>query len=183
MKIKSSLERLKTGNTRFINDNQNSLRRMHVIDTQKPLASVLTCSDSRIVPELIFDCGIGDLFMIRVAGNIANTSSIASIEYAVAHLDVKLIVVLAHQNCGAVTAAVMEKDCGKNLNHLFSHIKPAINETESPNIDEISKTNAKLTGDELSNRSQIIAKAIKTGNLSVIPAYYSLDSGKVDFFE
>ena len=103
MSIESNLNRLKSGNTNFVNDNlnndfQDSSRRKAVVDGQNPFAVVLTCSDSRIIPELIFDTGIGELFVIRVAGNIANPSSIASIEYAVAHLNVKLIVVLGHQN-------------------------------------------------------------------------------------
>jgi len=95
------LKRLKSGNAAFINDSlnndlQDSSRRKDVVDGQNPFAVVLTCSDSRVVPELIFDVGIRELFVIRVAGNIANPSSIASIEYAVAHLNIKLIVVLGN---------------------------------------------------------------------------------------
>jgi len=132
----NALERLKTGNTNFINDNlnndlQNSSRRRAVISEQNPFAVVLTCSDSRVVPELIFDTGIGELFIIRVAGYIANTSSIASIEYAVAHLNVKLIVVLGHQNCGAVTAALVNNNNGKNLDHLLNFIQSAIANPDS----------------------------------------------------
>ena len=110
-KMETELKRLKLGNDNFVNNeltnsNQDSVRRNDVVGGQKPFAVVLTCSDSRVVPELIFDTGIGELFVIRVAGNVANTSSIASIEYAVAHLNVSLIVVLGHQNCGAVTSAL-----------------------------------------------------------------------------
>ena len=97
-----------------------------MIDGQKPYAVILTCSDSRVVPELIFDTGIGELFVIRIAGNVASPSSIASIEYAVTHVDVKLIVVLGHQNCGAVTAALGGVDNGKNIDHLLNFIQPAI---------------------------------------------------------
>ena len=186
--MKNPLERLKTGNTNFvndtlINDNQDSVRRKKVVGGQKPFAGILTCSDSRIVPELIFDTGIGELFVIRVAGNIANPSSIASIEYAVAHLNVKLIVVLGHQNCGAVTAALAANDDGKNLKHLLSFIQPAIIDSGSKHVDDVSHVHAKLTAEKLIIDSSIIAKAINNDALKVIPAYYSLESGQVDFFE
>ena len=184
----NAIDRLKTGNTNFVNDNlnndfQDSSRRKAVVDGQNPFAVVLTCSDSRIVPELIFDTGIGELFVIRVAGNVANTSSIASIEYAVAHLNVKLIVVLGHQNCGAVTAALSEIDDGKNVDHLFSFIQPAISISDSKNVDDVSHIHAKLTAEKLINDSSIISKAIDSNELKIIPAYYSLETGQVDFFE
>jgi carbonic anhydrase len=186
--MKNPLERLKTGNTNFANDtlnndNQDSIRRKKVVGGQKPFAVILTCSVSLIVPELIFDPGIGELFVIRVAGNIANPSSIASIEYAVAHLNVKLIVVLGHQNCGAVTAALAANDYGKNLKHLLSFIQLAIIDSGSKHVDDVSPVHAKLTAEKLIIDSSIIAKAINNDALKVIPAYYSLESGQVDFFE
>ena len=183
-----ALERLKVGNTNFINDNlnnefQDSSRRKDVINGQNPFAVVLTCSDSRIVPELIFDTGISELFVIRVAGNIANPSSIASIEYAVARLEVKLIVVLGHQNCGAVTAALEGGDNGENIEHLFSFIQPAISISDSKKVDDVSHIHTKLTTERLKNDSNIITKAIENEVLKIIPAYYSLETGHVDFFE
>ncbi len=182
------IDQLKTGNTNFVNDNlnndfQDSSRRKTVVDGQNPFAVILTCSDSRIVPELIFDTGIGELFVIRVAGNIANPSSIASIEYAVAHLNVKLIVVLGHQNCGAVTAALAGGDRGKNIDHLFDFIQPAISISDSKIVDDVSHIHAKLTAEKLIKDSSVIAKAIEDSTLRIIPAYYSLESGKVAFFE
>lgn len=105
------ISRLKSGNENFVSDKlegkcQDGNRRQSIEKKQEPFAIILTCADSRVVPEIIFDTGLGELFVVRVAGNIANTSSIASIEYAVAHLKTKLIVVLAHESCGAVTAAL-----------------------------------------------------------------------------
>ena len=186
--MENHLNRLKTGNTNFISDTPNndfrdSSRRMEVIDGQNPFAVILTCSDSRVVPELIFDTGIGELFVIRIAGNIANPSSIASIEYAVAHLDVKLIVVLGHQNCGAVTAAFAGGDNGKNIDHLFDFIQPAITASDSKKVDDISHVHANLTSEKLIKDSSIISKAIDDSALKIIPAYYNLESGQVDFFE
>lgn len=184
----NALERIKSGNANFINDAlnnhlQDSLRRSDVVTGQNPFAIILTCSDSRIVPELIFDTGIGELFVIRVAGNVANASSIASIEYAVTHLGVKLIVVLGHQNCGAVTAALAYSNSGENLNHLLSFIKPAIAHSEGKYVDDVSQVHAKLTAEKLISNSSIISNAIENTMLKVIPAYYSLETGQVDFIE
>ena len=184
----SALEHLKSGNTNFVNDVlnndfQDSSRRKEVVDGQKPYAVILTCSDSRVVPELIFDTGIGELFVIRVAGNVANPSSIASIEYSVTHVDVKLIVVLGHQNCGAVTAALGDGDNGKNIDHLLNFIQPAISISDSKKVDDVSHIHTKLTADKLIIESGIIAKALEDNALKIIPAYYNLESGQVDFFE
>lgn len=184
----NALERLKTGNNNFVNDAlnndlQDSSRREAVVNGQNPFAVILTCSDSRVVPELIFDTGIGELFIIRVAGNVANTSSIASIEYAVTHLNVKLIIVLGHQNCGAVTAALAGNNNGKNLDHLLKFIQPAISNSGSKKADAVSHVHAELTAEKLMTDSNIITKALDNEALKIIPAYYNLESGKVDFFE
>ena len=117
MTAQESLSRIKEGNARFVADKldgklQDSSRRDSLVKGQQPYAIILGCADSRVVPELAFDAGLGELFTVRVAGNIANTSSIASIEYAVAHCGSKLIVVLGHQSCGAVTAAIAGGDNG-----------------------------------------------------------------------
>ena len=117
--------------------------------------------------------------MLRVAGNIANTSTIASIEYAVAHLGTKLIIVLGHESCGAVTAALAGGDNGYNLNHLCSHIVPAIAASESSEVNDVVRMNAKLTCKDLVSRSEIIANSIKNG-LEIVPAFYNLSNGKVD---
>ena len=117
--------------------------------------------------------------MVRVAGNVANTSSIASIEYAVAHLGTKLIVVLGHESCGAVSAAMGGGDNGYNLNHLLAHIAPALSGTRGKQtVEKVVKQNAKMNAKELEARSSIIGKA---KGLKIVPAYYNLDGGKVDF--
>lgn len=181
------LDRLKTGNSRFVTDLldgqlQDSARRNSLTSGQEPYAIVLSCADSRVVPELAFDTGLGELFVIRVAGNVANSSSLASIEYAVAHLGTGIIVVLGHQSCGAVGAAIKGGDNGKNLNHLLAHIEPALNACGSgADVNTVVKKNAELTAKELSAKSDIIKEAVDSGKVKVVPAYYSLDSGKVDF--
>jgi carbonic anhydrase len=181
------LERLKAGNERFVSDKlegklQDSARRSELTGGQKPFAVILSCADSRVVPELAFDTGLGEIFILRVAGNIANTSTIASIEYAVANLGTEVIVVLGHQSCGAVTAAVGGGDNGYNLNHLLAHIAPAIAQSgEGASVDDVIRKNASLTVEDLVNRSPIIGGAVKAGKLKIVPAYYHLDSGQVEF--
>jgi carbonic anhydrase len=187
MTNQETLHRLKEGNARFVEDKldgklQDSARRTSLTGGQHPYAIVLSCADSRVVPELAFDAGIGELFVIRVAGNIANSSSIASIEYAVAHLGTKIIVVLGHESCGAVGAAIAGGDNGPNLNHLVSHIQAAVDAC-GPNAAtaDIVKKNAHLNADDLVNKSAIISDAVNNQGVEIVSAYYNLDSGKVDF--
>ena len=177
--------RLEAGNIRYIADTrdaglQDAARRAAVTGGQSPFAIILSCADSRVVPELVFDTGIGELFVLRVAGNVANTSTIASIEYAVAHLGTKLIVVLGHQSCGAVTAAIAGGDNGHNLNHLLAHLQPAIHSCDETGVDAVVRENAVQTAKELVSRSAIIASAA-AGDLEVLPAWYVLETGAVEF--
>ena len=190
MNISTIKQRLIEGNQRFVTDKlngklQDSDRRNELISSQQPYAIVLSCADSRVVPELVFDTGLGELFVVRVAGNIANRSSLASIEYAVANCGSKVIVVLGHQNCGAVAAAMKGGDNGYNLNHLLKHIIPALNSVEKEKnvveVNDVVKKNVKLTAQELIIRSQIIGDVVKNKSVEVISAYYNLDSGKVKF--
>jgi len=183
-----ALNRLKEGNTNFVADSldgklRNSSRRGELTSGQAPYAIILSCADSRVVPELSFDTGLGELFVIRVAGNVANTSTIASIEYAVAHLGVNLIVVMGHENCGAITAALAGGDNGYNLNHLLGHVVPAINASENKDVNTVVKVNAHLTCKQLVSRSPIIEAATKSNDLKIIPAFYNLGTGQVDFSE
>lgn len=187
MNIEEVVQRLKTGNSRFVEDQldgklQNSSRRDDLVGGQQPFAIILSCADSRVVPELAFDTGLGELFVVRVAGNVANNSSIASMEYAVAHCGSQVIVVLGHQSCGAVTAAIAGGDNGHNLNHLLSHITPAISASpEGAAVNDVVKTNASMTAQALLDRSSIIREFVESGKVKILPAYYNLDSGKVDF--
>jgi carbonic anhydrase len=185
--IQKAIKKLEEGNFHFVNDklknrNLHAKRRMELVDGQEPWAIILSCADSRVVPELIFDTGIGELFVIRVAGNIANTSTIATIEYAVAHIHTPVIVVLGHENCGAVTAAMADADHGDNLNHLLANIQPATMTATDRSINGVARQNAILTSKELADKSDIIHNAVQHRKLEIIPAYYHLGSGKVDFY-
>lgn len=181
-----ALDLLKEGNARFIKDSlqhnkQDSERRAELSKGQHPFAIILSCADSRVIPEITFDTGLGELFVVRVAGNVANTSSIASIEYAVANLDVKLIAVMGHESCGAVMAAINGGDAGPNLNHLISMIEPAVEQSGDSAVSDVVKKNARLNAELLIDKSEIISKAVKEGNVKIVTAYYNLESGIVDF--
>lgn len=180
------LERLKEGNKRFVADKlddklQHSKRRKSLTNGQSPYAIVLGCSDSRVIPEFIFNVGLGEIFTIRVAGNIANTSTIASIEYAVANFKPGVIIVLGHESCGAIASAITGGDNEYNLNHLLAHITPAKESENGEDIITIVKKNAEHSASELVSRSAIIADAVKSGELKIFPAYYHFVSGQVDF--
>ena len=187
MTAKDVLTRLKDGNARFVKDKlnheqQDKARKKELTGGQDPYAIILSCADSRVVPEIAFDTGLGELFVVRVAGNIANTDSIASIEYAVAHLGSSVIVVLGHESCGAVGAAIQGGDNGYNLNHLLAQITPAIQKCGTgANTKDVIEENAKLNATELLSRSSIIREAVEVGKVQLAPAYYNLGSGKVDF--
>lgn len=181
-----ALEKLKEGNSRFIknkleHNNLDPERRAQLCGGQHPFAIILSCADSRVIPEFAFDTGLGELFVVRVAGNVANTSSIASIEYAVANLDVKLIVVMGHESCGAVMAAIKGGDAGPNLNHLVSMIEPALEQSKDKSVPEVVKENARINAKLLINNSYIISNAVKEKNVEIVTAYYNLESGIVDF--
>ena len=177
-------ELLKEGNHRFASDKpvyerHDRERRKELEDGQAPFAIILSCADSRVIPELVFDTGIGELFVIRVAGNVATTESIASIEYAVAVIKTKLIVVLGHESCGAIKEALKPRDVGYNLNSLLAHLDPAVySSPKTRKVNTLVKRNAKLNAEALEQRSPIIAG---TSGVQIKPAYYNLVSGKVEW--
>lgn len=187
-----ALQKLKAGNKRYLSDKsvcyQNAEERLDFNRGQKPYAVILSCADSRVSPEIMFNAGLDELFVIRVAGNIASTETIASIEYAVAELNTNLIVVVGHEKCGAVGAALSNADetldLGYNLNTLLSQINPAIVSAskkvafKKDPLTATVKENAKLTAKELRTRSTIISKA---RGVKIASAYYHLVDGKVDF--
>jgi carbonic anhydrase len=183
-----ALDRLKVGNAHFAEDQldgklQNSSRRNELVTGQNPYAIILSCADSRVVPELVFDTGLGELFVIRVAGNVANMSTIASIEYAVAHLGVNLILVLGHESCGAITAAIVGGDNGKNLNHLLAYVQPALNASEDKSVNTVVRKNAQMTADEILTNSDIIKEAMAARELKIVSGFYNLGSGVVDLLD
>lgn len=180
-----AIKRLEEGNERFRNGRIVGPGRARpgseeLMEAQRPFAVILSCSDSRVPPELVFDAGLGDLFVIRVAGNIADGSTIASVEFAVANLGASLVVVMAHEKCGAVTAAVRGGDLGKNLKRLIGHIQPALESAER-DIDAAARRNARISAERLVKESDIIRAATEKGGVQIITAFYHISNGKVVF--
>ena len=152
--------------------------------SQHPFAVVLSCADSRVVPELIFDQGLGDLFVIRVAGNIAKDKVLGSIEYAVKFLGTKLIIVLGHENCGAVGASLGNEDPGGHIGAIIEKIKPAVymaKRLEGDHLTNSIQVNAQLVSEEIKDSQPILSQSVKNDGVEVVPAYYELSTGYVKF--
>ena len=191
-----ALERLKSGNVRYRTDkaarpNADQLRRDATLPHQHPFATIITCADSRVSPELIFDQGIGDLFVIRVAGNIADDDSIlGSIEYASQHLGVRLVVVMGHKSCGAVGAAVAHVDHDGPATHdhidsLIDSIRPAVVAAREQGgtddlLDRSIRTNASMVAEGLGKSEPVLGKLTALG-VQFVPAYYDLGTGQVEW--
>lgn len=184
------LDILRAGNERYLNGNTHKhdfhADRSELALSQHPIAAVLSCSDSRVVPQFAFDQGSGKLFVVRVAGNIATSYGIASLEYAVEYLKTPLVYVLGHTSCGAVDAAIkVVKDGAEfpgELPGLVASIARAVHITESKTEDIFAKAvqeNVRLTVANLANSSQIIQSRIQSGKLRVVGGIYDLASGKV----
>lgn len=193
-----SFRKIVEGNARFaegmnMNKGQGSERRREVATGQAPHTIFLSCADSRVTPEIIFDQGIGDIFIIRVAGNIVDTNSIASIEYAAAVLGSPLLVVLGHERCGAVDAAVKaDKDPSgigsnkemANIESLVTQILPSVKAAKGMSgdmLDNAIAKNVELTKANVMAKSPMLARMVKEGKFSVIGGVYDLDSGRVNF--
>jgi carbonic anhydrase len=180
---------LKEGNRRYVEGNlkhphtDHSWRRS-LQSEQHPIAVVLSCADSRVVPELLFDQGLGDLFVIRVAGNVAKDKVLGSMEYAVKFLETKLILVMGHENCGAVQASLGDVDPGGHIGSIIEKIKPAVyvaRRMEGDPLTNAIKVNAQIVAEEIKESKPILHLACKEEGLMVIPAYYNLGTGEVEF--
>jgi carbonic anhydrase len=186
-----SIKKLEDGNKRYIeskptHQNQTSTRRTEVANGQKPFAVIVTCSDSRVPPEILFDHGIGDLFVIRTAGNILDDIGLGSIEYAVEHLHVPLVVVLGHERCGAVSAAVEGGNAPGHIKALVSNIKRAVEKARSKKGDLLEnsiKQNVENVVAQISKSKPILDELVHEKKIKVIGARYDLDDGAVSFFK
>jgi carbonic anhydrase len=184
-----AIKKLQDGNQRYVqakfqNAGKAAKRRAEVAKGQKPFAVVVGCSDSRVPPEVIFDQGLGDLFIIRLAGNIVDDAALGSIEYAVDHLGAPLIVVLGHERCGAVTAAVQGGEAHGHLPALVKAIQPAVDKVKGKpgdTVDNAIRANVAYVSGQIRTSEPILAPAAKAGKVKVMGAYYDLDDGKVTF--
>jgi carbonic anhydrase len=164
---------------------QAAKRRAELTKTQHPFAIIISCSDSRVPPEIIFDQGLGDLFVLRVAGNVLNDESLGSIEYAVDHLAVRLIVALGHQSCGAVKAAkqtiAAKAEAPGHIQSLVRAIRPAVEATVDDKLDATIEANVKNVVQALRSSTPILKPKVDSGEVHVIGGYSSLDTGAVTF--
>ncbi len=199
---RDALELLREGNRRFVAEvrNRNGIasgaRRRELVDGQEPFAIILGCSDSRVPAEIVFDQGLGDLFVIRVAGNIVAPSQIGSVEFAAAQFDTRLVVVLGHNQCGAIEATVEElqrptEDQSPNLRSIVDRVRPAVwplLETELRHdpaalLQHAVRANIRMSADHLRHGSAILENLIGREGLLVVGAEYSLETGEVAFFD
>lgn len=182
-----ALEQLLDGNKRFVSaslnhPNQDEDRRVSLGSGQAPFAAILACADSRVPPEVLFDQGLGDLFVVRVAGNIINDQLLGSLEYAAAHLNTPLIIVLGHTSCGAIGAVASGADLEGHIASLAPAIQPAVDKVkdqEGDLTDNAAKEVARMTAEQLQNSQPIMADLVKEGKVKIVPAFYDLESGEV----
>lgn len=190
----AALKQLVEGNARFVEGKlePKSLgdeRRKELAKGQHPSAIILSCSDSRVPPEHIFNQGLGDLFVIRVAGNVADAIELGSIEYAAEHLGVPMILVLGHRSCGAVTASVASSSAEGNIDAIVKKINPAVEiaKKKAKDKDSLLNTaideNAILTAKTLTEKSAILKHLVDAGKLKIVVGVYDLASGKVEFLD
>jgi len=199
-----ALEMLKQGNARFVDNVQNPqstlLASNALTHVHEPFAIILGCSDARVPAEIVFDQGLGDLFVIRVAGNVVAPSQIGSVEFAAEKFGTKLVVVLGHSHCGAVTACVEtlinpDQQFSPNLRSIVDRIRPSVynlHEIYTANGQDIDeqelinrgiKANVRMSVTQLKHGSRILEDAVNNGSLIIVGAVYDLDTGKVTFIE
>ena len=198
MTPQKSLQYLKEGNVRFQNNlkaNRNLLEQVNdTSDGQFPFATILSCIDSRVSAELVFDQGLGDIFSVRIAGNFVNTDILGSMEFACKLAGTKLIVVLGHTSCGAVKGACDDAKLG-NLTGMLAKIKPAVkavvepqdkslrNSSNSDFVDNVSEKNVHLTIERIIEESDVLANMQNNGEIMIVGAMYDINTGAVNFYE
>ena len=183
----SVLTELKTGNThharhQYQHPHEAVARQRELVAGQHPHAEILSCADSRVPPEIVFDQGLGDLFVVRVAGNVATDTEIGSLEYGAEHLQIPLLVVLGHESCGAVTAAVQGGDADGHIAALISLIKPAVDRSRGMPGDPVAnavRSNVQMVVLQLRSSTPILSELVAHGKLKIVGAVYSLETGEV----
>ncbi|HET9424001.1 MAG TPA: carbonic anhydrase [Gemmatimonadaceae bacterium] len=197
---REALDRLREGNTRFVANVRDSdpfihTRRAELATGQQPFAIILGCSDSRVPAEIVFDQGLGDLFVIRVAGNIVAPSQVGSVEFAAARFDTRLVVVLGHSQCGAIGATLEElenpQNKSRNLQSIVDRVRPAIagllatdlRHNREALVKEAVRANIRASVDHLRHGSAILEQLAEDNGLLIVGAEYSLETGVVEFFE
>lgn len=172
------------GAGRHLHPRRDALRRAEVASAQRPIAAILACSDSRVPPEILFDQGLGDLFVVRVAGNVLSPEAVGSFEYAAEHLGVPLIVVLGHARCGAVKRAADGGRASGHLGRILDAIQPAVEEArkrgERDVADAAARIHALRSAEALRSAGPLLDRLVREGRLLVVAALYDLDTGRVE---
>ena len=189
--VGEALERILAGNQRWaagesVYPNQTPDRRRELAAGQPPFAAILGCADSRVPPEIIFDQGLGDLFIVRVAGNVLDNISLGSLEFAVQHFDIPLIIVLGHSGCGAVLAAMDDHEIQGQIATLVKAVHPALElakEQPGGTLDRAVRSNVALVVRQLRAAAPILAPLVEAENLKIRGAYYDQASGLVELLE
>ena len=183
----SALAELKAGNAHHVrhqyqHPHETVTRQRELVTGQHPHVEILSCADSRVPPEIIFDQGLGDLFVVRVAGNVAADTEIGSLEYGAEHLHIPLLVVLGHESCGAVTAAVQDGEAEGHIAALVSLIKPAVDKSKGMPGDPIAnavRVNVQMVVQQLRASTPVLSGLVAQGKLKIVGGVYSLETGKV----
>jgi carbonic anhydrase len=182
--------RIREGNVRFVNDevlnpNRSDERKIVQAKKQTPFVAIMGCSDSRVPSEIVFDQGLGDIFVVRTAGQVMADASIGSLEFATAVLGIKAIVVLGHEKCGAVNGALGKDPLPGKIEFLVDQIRPAITPYlgDKSKLEEASHKNVEYQVKKLKESSEILRKAVEDGSIKIIGAMYNLSTGKVEFFD
>jgi carbonic anhydrase len=184
----AALQELMDGNKRFTTERLTAceqdfaILKQHTIEKQEPFAAVLSCADSRVPIELVFDQSIGHIFVTRIAGNIATSEIIASLEYGAGVLGTKVILVMGHGGCGAVKATIQAKEVPGQISALYPHIQPAVDQA-GPNLEPATKANAKVQAALLRQASTVISGLVKENKLKVVAAYYDIGTGTVSLLD
>lgn len=202
IQARDALNRLRDGNRRFVANvagretDTGATRRSALADGQEPFATILGCSDSRVPVEIVFDQGLGDLFVIRVAGNIVAPSQVGSVEFAAERFGIQLVVVLGHSKCGAILATLEQlqrpsENQSRNLSSIVDRVRPSVEGLLVPGLNHdpgelvrhAVRANIRASANHLRNGSQVIEQLIQNQGLMVVGAEYSLETGIVDFFD
>lgn len=185
MNTKDIIERLKEGNRRFVKGKMKGYdfveRRKEVLSGQKPFVTIVTCSDSRVIPEYIFDANIGELFLIRTAGNVLDDVSVGSIEYGTEHLKTPVLLILGHERCGAVTAACSDENVHGKIKKIVKNIKPACKKA-SGDVEKATEFNLDAVERYIMKKSKIVKRLVENGELTIVKAKYMLSTGEVVFY-
>jgi len=182
------LEMMKEGNQRFVSrisnsSSKNSTKSTEVVCKKKPFAAVVTCFDSPTAPEVIFDCDARDLMVVQVAGNLITDGNLVRLEYAVQNFDISLIVVIGHQQCRLIQAALKGEKVSEYLSNLIKGLESAIEATQEKSVDAVCKMHTRLTKEDIFGFSEVFREKVNNRSLQIVSGFYCSDTGKMEWLD